>query len=166
MSTTSVFEDEVNVCAYKYDGTLHRRWRAQLAKRENSLIVLNARFAEEIQHPLLGTIECGTLSVEYYWLDCWYNIFRFLQPSGELRNFYCNINVPPVFHRSLLSYIDLDMDILVEPNLSYTILDEDEFIANADLFKYPVELQRRSLEALQQLIRLIESRHFPFNNFR
>lgn len=154
----------ITVCTYKYDGTEHRRWQAQVARRDDSLLILKAIFEEEIQHPLLGTITGGTLSIEYYWLDRWYNIFRFLQPSGKLRNFYCNINVPPVFHRNVLSYIDLDMDILVAPDLSYTILDEDEFAANAALFKYPTEVQQRSRQAIEQLISLIESRQFPFNH--
>jgi protein associated with RNAse G/E len=154
----------ITVRTYKYDGTEHRHWRAQLTVRENSLLVLNAKFKEEIQHPLLGIIARGTLSIEFYWLDRWYNIFRFHQPSGELRNFYCNINVPPVFHRNVLSYIDLDMDILVAPDLSYSILDEDEFAANVARFKYPLEVQKQSRQALRQLITLIESRHFPFDN--
>lgn len=158
------YREAITVRTYKYDGTEHRRWRAQLIRQENSLLILNAKFKEEIQHPLLGIIARGTLSIEFYWLDRWYNIFRFHQPSGELRNFYCNINVPPVFHRNMLSYIDLDMDILVAPDLSYSVLDEDEFTANVARFKYPLEVQHKSRQALRQLVTLIESRQFPFNN--
>jgi len=161
---SEAYEEAITVRTYKYDGTEHRHWRAQLTKRENSLLILNAKFEEEIQHPLLGVIAQGTSSVEFYWLDRWYNIFRFYQPSGVLRNFYCNINVPPVFHRNVLSYIDLDTDIVVAPDLSYSILDEDEFAANAVRFKYPLEVQHQSRQALRQLITLIESRYFPFNN--
>jgi protein associated with RNAse G/E len=108
----------------------------------------------------------GTLSIEYYWLDRWYNIFRFTQPTGELRNFYCNVNAPPVLEGDTLSYIDLDMDILVEPDLSYSILDEDEFTANAVRFNYPLEVRRRSMEALYELVNLIESRAFPFDDLK
>jgi protein associated with RNAse G/E len=158
------YVEAITVRTYKYDGTEHRHWRAQLIRREHSLLILSARFEEEIQHPLLGIIARGTLSTEFYWLDRWYNIFRFHQPSGELLNFYCNINAPPVLHRNVLSYIDLDMDILVSPELSYSILDEDEFTANAARFKYPLEFQRQAQQALRQLITLIESRRFPFNN--
>jgi protein associated with RNAse G/E len=158
------YREAITVRTYKYDGTEHRHWRAQLTRRENSLLILNAIFEEEIQHPLLGIIARGTLSIEFYWLDHWYNIFRFHQPSGELQNFYCNINVPPVFHRNVLSYIDLDMDILVAPDLSYSVLDEDEFAANIERFKYPLKVQHKSRQALRQLVTLIESRQFPFND--
>jgi protein associated with RNAse G/E len=154
----------ITVRTYKYDGTEHRHWRARLSRRKNSLLVLNAKFEKEIQHPLLGIIARGTVSIEFYWLDRWYNIFRFLQPSGDLISYYCNINVPPVFHRNVLSYVDLDLDILVAPDLSYSVLDEDEFLANAVRFKYPLEVQHKSQQALWQLMTLIESRQFPFNN--
>ena len=158
------YGEPITVRTYKYDGRKHRHWRAQLTKRENSLLILSAKLEEEIRHPLLVIIARGTLSIEFYWLDRWYNIFRFHQPSGELLNFYCNINAPPVLHRNVLSYIDLDMDILVSPDLSYSILDEDEFAANTARFKYPLEVQRQAQQALRQLITLIESRRFPFNN--
>jgi protein associated with RNAse G/E len=155
--------EAITVCTYKYDGTEYRRWRGQLTGRRSSLIILSAAFDKEVRHPLLGIIAAGTVSTEYYWLNRWYNIFRFHQPTGELRNYYCNINVPPIFHQNVLSYIDLDMDILVAPDLSYSILDEEEFAANASRFKYSLEVQRRSYQALEQLVKLIESRQFPFN---
>jgi protein associated with RNAse G/E len=156
----------ISVCTYKYDGSEHRRWRARFRQLQDSLLVLDAVFEEQIQHPLLGLISRGTISIEYYWLDRWYNIFRFLQPTGEFRNFYCNINSPPVFHENILSYVDLDMDILVAPDLSYRILDEDEFTANIARFKYPQRIQQRAHQALTELVTLIESQRFPFNHLK
>ena len=156
----------LTVRTFKYDGTEHRRWPATLVSTEGSLLVLEGIFEDEIDHPLLGTIEPKTVSIEYYWLDRWYNVFRFVQPTGELRNFYCNINVPPVLIGNVVSYIDLDMDILVAPDLSYTILDEDEFFANSARFNYPVSIRHRSREALAELVSLIESQAFPFSDFR
>lgn len=163
---TAASAKAITVRTYKYDGTEHRHWSAQISLQQGSLLVLDAKFEDEIQHPLLGTISPETLSIEYYWLDRWYNIFRFVQPEGELRNFYCNVNVPPVFQENVLSYIDLDIDILVAPDFSYNILDEDEFAINAKRFNYPTEVRRRSLEALEELITLIEKRAYPFSEFK
>lgn len=154
---------DVIVRACKFDGTEHRRWNAQLVRRAGSLLVLDATFEEEIQHPLLGIIARGTHSLEYYWTDRWYNIFRFSEPGGLLRNYYCNVNVPPELSAGSLSYIDLDIDVLVAPDLSYKILDEDEFEANAARFNYPIEVKRKALQALDELKHLIELRQFPFD---
>lgn len=153
----------ITVRACKFDGTLRRSWRAPLLRREGSLIVLDAKFDEEIRHPLLGTISPGTVSIEYYWTNRWYNIFRFIEPTGALRSYYCNVNAPPTLDGDVLSYVDLDIDILVTPDLSYTVVDEDEFEANAALFKYTDEVKARAREALGELIQLIEMRRFPFD---
>ena len=125
--------------------------------------MLDAKFDREIQHELLGTIASGTISTEYYWLDRWYNIFRFAEPSGELRCYYCNINVPPTFDGQVLSYIDLDVDILVESDLSYRVVDREDFELNAVRFGYSNDVRLNAEKALNELIGLIQSRAFPFN---
>ena len=125
--------------------------------------MLDAVFDEEIEHELLGTISSGTISTEYYWLDRWYNVFRFSDPNQTLQNFYCNINQPPSFDGRVLSYIDLDIDVLVAPDFTYKILDVDDFEVNAKRYGYPQEVRANARQALSELILLIEARAFPFN---
>ena len=156
-------EQTVNVIACKYDGREHRRWQASIVRREGTLIVLDAKFEEEIRRDLLGVVASGTLSIEYYWLDRWYNVFRFHEPTGELRNYYCNLNVPPTFDGRVLRYIDLEIDLLVSPDLSYTVLDEEEFETNAARYHYPAQLRSRVRQALDEMVALIEARQFPFD---
>lgn len=155
-------QSEVTVRALKYDGTEHRRWTAQLTSIDGSKVVLTGAFQTEVDHPLLGKIARGTVSVEYYWTDRWYSVFCFSEPTGELRNYYCNVNVPPTFDGSAMSFVDLDIDILVAPDFSYEVLDEDEFAENILRLRYPVDIQRSARKAVDELIRLIENRQFPF----
>jgi protein associated with RNAse G/E len=113
---------------------------------------------------LLGTIASGTHSLEYYWLDRWYNIFRFAQPDGRLRNYYCNVNVPATFEGDVLSYVDLDIDILVLPDFTYQILDLDEFEKNSTLYDYSIDVRQNAQLAVSQLVKMIEARTFPFES--
>lgn len=159
-----VSRTRIEVRSYKYDGLLHRTWPAELLRQEGPLIVLDATFSAEVIHDLLGTIASGTQSLEYYWLDRWYNVFRFAEPDGTLRNYYCNVNVPPTFDGEILSYVDLDLDILVEPDLSYRILDVEEFEKNAEAYRYSVEVKTNARRAVAELVSMIESRAFPFNS--
>src|SRR5437773_2789943 len=152
----------VTVRVLKYDGTEYRCWHASVAQREDALLVLDARFEFDVQHDLLGHIKRGTRTVEYYWLDHWYNVFRFLTDDGVTRLYYCNINMPPAIANGVLSYIDLDIDILVQPDLSYQVLDVEEFEANTRRYGYSVEVRRQAHAAVDELISLIESRQFPF----
>ncbi len=164
MSTEPILRSPVLVRSYKYDGVLHRTWGAELVRQEGSLVVLDAKFPDEIVHDLLGTIASGTQSLEYYWLDRWYNVFRFAQPDGTLRNYYCNINVPASFDGETLSYVDLDLDVLVDPDFSYRVLDVADFETNARRYGYTEEVQASARQALEDLEKMIESRAFPFTD--
>jgi len=155
--------DQITVRVLKYDGTEDRRWNARLERQENSLIVLHAAFDDEVQHDLLGNISGGTRTIEYYWLDHWYNVFRFLEEDSTTKLFYCNVNVPPVISGGILSYIDLDIDILVQPDFSYQVLDLDEFTVNAVRYRYSEQIKRQARSAVDELVSLIETRQFPFS---
>lgn len=157
-----VVGERLTVCVRKYDGSEHRRWQAEVIERDGPLIVLDGLFEEEVEHDLLGHIPRGTRSIEYYWLDRWYNIFRFGENSGSSTSFYCNINTPPVLASGVLTYVDLDIDVLVEADFSYRVIDVDEFKANAVELGYPKEIQRRAQESLSELISMVETRRFPF----
>lgn len=155
--------ERITVSVRKYDGSEHRNWQADLVEQRGSLIVLEGVFEGEIEHDLMGRITDGTRSVEYYWLDRCYNVFRLTESSGKFRSFYCNINTPPVMADGVLHYVDLDIDVLVEPDFSYRVVDVDDFEANAVTLGYSKEIQQRARESLAELITLIDERQFPFD---
>ncbi len=157
-----VASERVTVLVRKYDGTEHRRWEADIVERRDSLIVLEGLFEDEVEHHLMGRIASGTRSVEYYWLDRYYNVFRLTEQSGKFRSFYCNISTPAELENGMLTYVDLDIDVLVEPDFSYRVIDFDDFETNVVKQGYPEEIQRHAHEALSELISMIEARQFPF----
>jgi protein associated with RNAse G/E len=153
----------VTINSRKFDGAIHKSWKASLLETEDSLLIFVGKFEEEIKHPHLGVIGRGTISYEFYWTDRWYNVFRFHEPDGGLRNFYCNINFPPKFEDSILDYIDLDIDLLVWKDFSYQVLDFDEFEQNAARFSYPQEIYENALRGLDELVSLVKNKSYPFN---
>jgi len=72
--------------------------------------------------------------------------------------------MPPTFDGTILSYIDLDIDVLVNPDFSYQVLDIDDFEANATIYNYPVEVRENVQLALGEVIQLIETQAFPFGS--
>lgn len=147
----------------KFDGKVHRSWKAELIERNDSMLIFVGEFEKKVKHTNLGVIRRGTISYEYYWLDRWYNIFRFHEPDGALRNFYCNINMPPKFENGSLDYIDLEIDILVWKDFKYEILDAEEFEENAEKYKYSENLKQTVDLNVKEIIHLIENRKYPFN---
>ena len=154
--------DQLTVRVLKYDGTEYRRWGARLSRREGSLLVLDAEFEYDVQHDLLGAIQSGSRTIEYYWLNRWYNIFRFMNDKNVTRQYYCNVNMPPSLKGTVLTYIDLDIDILVQPDFSFQVLDLEEFEENARRYGYSEEVKSKARAAVDKLVFMVESRQFPF----
>lgn len=153
----------LTVKVFKHDGAEYRRWSGNLSHREGKLLVLKAEFDADVTHHLLGEIPRGTRTLEYYWLDRWYNIFRFLADDATTRLWYCNISTPPQLSNGELSYIDLDIDVLVRPDFSFQMLDVDEFEQNAKRYGYPENIKQRTYAAVDELTSMIGHRQFPFH---
>src|SRR5207244_5013969 len=154
--------DQVSVRVLKYDGTEYRRWNAKISQHDGPLLVLDAEFEYDVQHDFLGAIESGTGTIEYYWLNRWYNIFRFMNDENDTRLYYCNINMPPSLKDNVLTYVDLDIDILVQPDFSYQVLDLDEFESNARRYDYSEEVKSEAQTAVDELVSMIVTGQFPF----
>jgi len=154
---------QITINSRKFNGQIHRSWKADFIEKQDSLLIFVGDFEEEVRHSKLGVIRRGTISYEYYWLDRWYNIFKFHEPEGRLRNFYCNLNMPPEFQNNVLDYIDLELDVLVSRDFDVEILDREEFEDNSNLFGYSEDLIAKTYETLQELLKIIENRAFPFS---
>ena len=154
----------ITVNSRNFDGTLRRSWKAKLISQDDKLIEMVGEFEFDVEHPDLGHIQRGTVSYEYYWLDRWYNVFRFHEATGEFRNYYCNINLPPIFENGILDYVDLDIDVLVNRNWETKVLDVGEFEENVQRFSIPEAVCETARRSVDELLTLIETRQFPFNH--
>ena len=112
MATTEAGADPIwiQVRSCKFDGSVHRTWKARLVERSDRRIVLDGEFESEVRHPTLGTIERGTKTREIFWTDRWYSVFQFLDAGGAARLEYVNMKLPPTLDGSELVFIDLDVD--------------------------------------------------------
>ena len=153
----------ITVNSRKYDLTIRRSWQCELISLEDQQLVLKGVFVTEVLHPELGRIETGTISHEFFWFDRWFNIFRFEQPNGTLRNYYGNICMPPTFNGNTLDYVDLDIDIVVWPDRSRQILDKEEFAENAHRWSYPDAVLKEVDDGINKLEEMVVNRHFPFS---
>lgn len=153
--------ESITVRSCKFDGSLHRSWKARLVSENDDLVVLDGVFEHEVQHEWLGRIERGTRSREYFWTKRWFSLYRFFDARGAVRIQYVNINLPPTLNGSELSFIDLDLDLLLHLDGTHSILDEDEFQTNAQLFAYPAELCAGVRKTLNELIAEVKAGRFP-----
>ena len=152
---------QIKINSRKYDQRIRRSWLGGLIKQTGTLLVLVGIFEFDMDHADLGLIRQGTVSFEHYWLDRWYNIFRFHEPDGRLRNYYCNISMPPTFENDVLDFVDLDIDVVVWPDNRYEVLDLDDFAQNKVKFSYPKDIVEKAEESVAEVLALIEKGQLP-----
>lgn len=135
---------------YEYEGVL--------LSREANSIALEALFNREDMPFMDIVLKNGDRFVEHYYTDRWYNIFAvYDRDNGKLKGWYCNVGEPAVIEDSLVSYVDLALDLWVSANGKQTVLDEDEF-EKLDLDE---ELSAGALNGLKELRHLFESNKPP-----
>lgn len=128
---------------YEYEG--------KLLDRGETSITLEAWF-DRADMPFMDVVfKTGDRFVETYYTDRWYNIFVIHDRDDQkIKGWYCNIGMPAQIEDSVISYVDLALDLWVSADGVQTVLDEDEF----EQLQLSEELRaqaRKGLEKLRQL---------------
>src|SRR5690554_5818966 len=153
--------ESIEIQSYKHDGSLHRVWEETLMLKSHPHLLIGAN-----DHCLVKEGDgrhwvTHEPAITYFTADHWFNIISMVRHDGIY--YYCNISSPYVVDDEALKYIDYDLDIKVFPDMTYTILDEDEFDEHKEQMNYPEVLQKILYRNLYQLERWIQQRRGPFS---
>ena len=156
----SIRHEQVEILSKKHDGSHHRRWL------ENVLV-----FADK--HKLIGynaytpvvdrdfrEWKTDTKAIFYFPRSHWFNVIIMLT---EPHYYYCNISSPVTYKDKTLEYIDYDIDVIVQANLSYKVVDEAEFLQNKRRYQYSEDVVYHVKQSVEQLRNMIERNEDPFN---
>src|SRR6185295_7718095 len=119
----------------KYDGSYHRRWPARFVMRQGPLYLLTFAVGETIGATREGGPHVDSRPTRwpgdvYLWDDRWYNVSR--MPREGRTWYYVNIATPVEFDGAQFHCIDLDLDVSWFVGDEPRVLDEDEFLAQAE----------------------------------
>ena len=88
--------------------------------------------------------------LQLYWPERWYTLSAFYDDRSLIHT-YASIIQPAVFEEKRLIYVDLDLSLLIAPDLSYEVLTQAEFDQFADSLGYSEETRISALLALETL---------------
>jgi uncharacterized protein len=142
-----------------HKGVVRHTWEASLEAVDDHHIIVRAVATKELVFPNI-TINRGDPLIVYFPRAEWFYIQKYLSPGGRVKGWYCNIGTPVTFEDRVIEIQDLILDLFVNPNGEYRIIDEEEF----EMERPNLEDQtiQRVMEAKQKLIRMIETRQPPF----
>lgn len=76
-------------------------------------------------------IPAGVVTVGHFWVDRPYNAYRFTA-GGRTLALYCSIATETRIADDLVEYLDLAVDVLITPDGTATVLDEEEVPRDLD----------------------------------
>ena len=89
--------------------------------------------------------------LQMYWPERWYTLSAFYDDRSLIHT-YASIIQPARFEQDRLIYVDLDLSLLIKPDLSYEVLTQAEFDQLAETLGYSEETRIGALLALEALM--------------
>lgn len=155
-------KQSIYIQSFKHDGTLHRTWAKGYVMEANStriVCVTNKTWVSESDGRRWITREPA---ICFFYPDRWYNVISMIRKSGIY--YYCNIASPSIYDGESLKYIDYDLDLKVNPQMKWNVLDEDEYEDHSLLMGYSLDLRRAIEKGLNQCIDCVEDEKSPFDH--
>ncbi|MDQ3327658.1 MAG: DUF402 domain-containing protein [Chloroflexota bacterium] len=152
----------LTITSSKYDGEFRFSMDVDLLYASSSLLLARGQPGRVIRRSD-GVRLSPYWSLEYLPLDRPYNIVSFFTRDGAIDHHFCNVLVSPRLENDVLSYIDLDLDVVVRPDGKYRVEDREQFEVNALVMRYPSDLVDLAQSALRDLVCLAEQRGHLFS---
>ena len=149
---------KIKVQKKNLDGEVLIEYEGDELKRDENSITLEALFTRDDMPFMDVVFKKGDRFVEYYYSDRWYNIFAIYdRDGGQIKGWYCNVGMPAVIEDSVVSYVDLALDLWVSADGKQTVLDEDEF----EELNLDAGLRADALNGLEEMKALFKNNRPP-----
>lgn len=152
----------IYIQSFKHDGSLHRTWAKGYVMEANErriVCVTNKTWVSESDGRKWVTREPA---ICFFYPDKWFNVISMIRKSGIF--YYCNIASPSIYDGESLKNIDYDLDVKVNPQMVWSILDEDEYEEHGIQMHYSEKLKKAIEKGLDQVLDLVNEKKSPFDH--
>lgn len=152
---------KMRVKSYKHNGQLHRVWEKNLVLKGTGMIIIGANDKTLVTESDGRTWITREPAISYFHSEYWFNIIGMLRNDGIY--YYCNLSSPFAYDDEGLKYIDYDLDVKVYPDMTYDLLDEDEYVEHKKQMNYPGVMDRILQKNMDHLLGWVRQRKGPFS---
>ncbi len=146
--------------SYKHDQSLHRVWKNETILEDNEDFIVVANKKTRVVEANGRFWYTKEPSVSFFFKNHWYNVIGIIKK--EQISYYCNLSSPILRDEEALKYIDYDLDVKVEDDYTYNLLDMNEYKKHQVTMNYPENVKKILLLELDHLRDRIDNREFPF----
>ncbi len=152
----------IQIKSYKHNGQLHRVWKDTTILKSTSNMIIGANDKTLVTESDGRSWLTREPAVCFFYTKYWFNVIGMLRRDGI--HYYCNISSPFVFEDNAVKYIDYDLDIKVFPDMTYRLLDEDEYLVHKEQMHYPAVVDRILRNNVDHLQHWVRQRKGPFSH--
>lgn len=152
--------EPIQIHSYKHNEHIHRVWQEMTVLKGTENIVIGANDQTLVIEADGRTWVTREPAICYFHSQHWFNIIGMIRDDGIY--YYCNLSSPFLYDGEALKYIDYDLDIKVYPDMTFDILDEDEYEKHRIIMNYPSVIDDIIKLNVDKLISWIRQRKGPF----
>jgi len=152
----------IRIESYKHDHSLHRIWDKTTLIHTSDAVVIGGNDRVKVTEADGREWRTREPAICTFGRGQWFNTIAMIRDDGIY--YYCNIGSPFSMKGQLLSYIDYDLDVKVYPDMTFSILDEEEFLLHSKQMNYPPFVVERVQSALREVVDWVRARRGPFQS--
>jgi uncharacterized protein len=152
---------QIEIQSYKHNGHIHRVWEETIVLKGTRNVVIGGNDRTVVTESDGRIWITREPAICFFYAKHWFNIIAMIRDEGIF--YYCNISSPFTWDHEALKYIDYDLDIKVFPDMTYVLLDEDEYEVHSKQMNYPTEIDKILRHNVSVLIEWIQQRKGPFD---
>jgi protein associated with RNAse G/E len=153
--------ESVQIHSYKHNGHIHRVWEETTILKGTQNLVIGGNDRTVVTESDGRTWITREPAICYFHSQHWFNVIGMIREDGVY--YYCNLSSPFIFDGEALKYIDYDLDIKVFPDMTFNLLDEDEYERHRKEMQYPEVIDQILKFNVEKLIKWIRQRKGPFS---
>lgn len=144
----------------KYDGQAKHDWAGDLVDSigERWLVVY---YADPPHRTEAGTETAYCL--RYFGLDIPLSVLVSFDAIGRVLEYQCDAGRPAIIRGRVISFVDLDLDVMADSALQPRLRDEETFVLHSRSMSYPPGVISEAWEGVRLARELMEARACPFD---
>ncbi|MGM8363843.1 DUF402 domain-containing protein [Virgibacillus sp. W0181] len=151
---------QIVIESYKHNGNRHRTWKENTVLHGSEEVIIGANDKTKVVESDGRIWNTREPSIFYFHSNYWFNVIGMLRDNDIY--YYCNIGSPFLIENSVLKYIDYDLDIKIYPDMTYELVDEDEYEHHKVMMDYPQILDKILYTHIDYLLSWSRQRKGPF----
>ncbi|MGP7819231.1 nucleoside tri-diphosphate phosphatase [Niallia sp. 01092] len=152
--------EPIQIHSYKHNGHIHRIWDETMILKGTQNLIIGGNDRTIVTEADGRTWVTREPAICYFHSQHWFNVIGMIREDGI--HYYCNLSSPFIYDGEAIKYIDYDLDIKIFPDMTFNLLDEDEYERHRVEMNYPSVIDNILKSHVNQLIDWIHQRKGPF----